>query len=151
LAQYAPPAELLARPADDFVASFVGRDRGYRGLSFADSMGIELTDVPTVVLGDVAASTSDSAHGWILVLDASRRPRGWLPSGAAADGGSITEGELAPGGSLYTLGTPLRGALDAALSAPSGLGVAVDREGRYAGVVTAQHVLHLIAKRWRES
>ena len=34
LAQYAEPAEVLSRPADDFVADFVGRDRGYRALSF---------------------------------------------------------------------------------------------------------------------
>ena len=28
------PAELLSRPADTFVAGFVGRDRGYRALGF---------------------------------------------------------------------------------------------------------------------
>jgi osmoprotectant transport system ATP-binding protein len=33
LAQYAPPAELLTRPADDFVAQFVGADRGLKRLS----------------------------------------------------------------------------------------------------------------------
>ena len=32
LAQVAEPAYLLAHPADDFVADFVGRDRGYRAL-----------------------------------------------------------------------------------------------------------------------
>ena len=35
LAQFATPAELLSRPADAFVAGFVGRDRGYRALGFA--------------------------------------------------------------------------------------------------------------------
>ena len=34
LAQFAAPADVLSRPADDFVADFVGRDRGYRALSF---------------------------------------------------------------------------------------------------------------------
>jgi osmoprotectant transport system ATP-binding protein len=34
LAQVADPAYLLTHPADDFVADFVGRDRGYRALSF---------------------------------------------------------------------------------------------------------------------
>ena len=34
LAQFATPAELLSRPADTFVAGFVGRDRGYRALGF---------------------------------------------------------------------------------------------------------------------
>ena len=35
LAQLAPPHELLSRPVDAFVAGFVGRDRGYRALGFA--------------------------------------------------------------------------------------------------------------------
>jgi osmoprotectant transport system ATP-binding protein len=33
LAQYATPMELLARPADDFVADFVGSTRGLRRLT----------------------------------------------------------------------------------------------------------------------
>jgi osmoprotectant transport system ATP-binding protein len=33
LEQYAPPAELLAKPANDFVAEFVGADRGIKRLS----------------------------------------------------------------------------------------------------------------------
>ncbi|GAB3909353.1 hypothetical protein GCM10029964_110770 [Kibdelosporangium lantanae] len=37
LAQYGTPAEVLRDPADDFVSGFVGRDRGYRGLSFWSS------------------------------------------------------------------------------------------------------------------
>jgi osmoprotectant transport system ATP-binding protein len=32
LAQYAPPTELLARPASDFVSRFVGADRGLKRL-----------------------------------------------------------------------------------------------------------------------
>lgn len=36
LAQIATPQELLARPADDFVADFIGRDRGYRILGFSE-------------------------------------------------------------------------------------------------------------------
>ncbi|ACU40075.1 ABC transporter ATP-binding protein [Actinosynnema mirum] len=131
LAQYAPPAELLSRPADDFVAGFVGRDRGYRGLSFADSGGLALGQVDTVGPDDAPGA----GDAWRLVLDADRRPQGWHPPGDAA---------AVPGGSLHELGTPLRGALDAALSSPAGLGVAVDPDGRYAGVVTAREVLDAI-------
>ena len=39
LAQFADAAEVLSRPADDFVADFVGRDRGYRALSFVVAGG----------------------------------------------------------------------------------------------------------------
>ena len=34
IAQLAPPERLLAAPADDYVAGFVGFDRGIRRLSF---------------------------------------------------------------------------------------------------------------------
>ncbi len=51
LAQLAPPAKLLADPVDDFVAGFVGRDRGYRALSFAAAPELSFTDEPTVRLG----------------------------------------------------------------------------------------------------
>jgi osmoprotectant transport system ATP-binding protein len=42
LVQYAPPGELLARPADDFVARFVGSDRGLKRLALLTVGGAEL-------------------------------------------------------------------------------------------------------------
>src|SRR5256714_1009862 len=42
LVQYAPPAELLAHPADDFVARFVGSDRGLKRLALLTVGGAEL-------------------------------------------------------------------------------------------------------------
>ena len=45
LAQYDEPGVLLSRPADDFVDGFVGRDRGYRGLSFLSSKELPLGEL----------------------------------------------------------------------------------------------------------
>lgn len=42
LVQFAPPGELLARPADDFVARFVGSDRGLKRLALLTVGGAEL-------------------------------------------------------------------------------------------------------------
>src|SRR2546423_1620402 len=42
LVQYAPPGELLAHPADDFVARFVGSDRGLKRLALLTVGGAEL-------------------------------------------------------------------------------------------------------------
>ena len=42
LVQYSPPAELLAHPADDFVAQFVGHDRALKRLGLLTVGGIEL-------------------------------------------------------------------------------------------------------------
>ncbi|TLM85531.1 ATP-binding cassette domain-containing protein [Pseudarthrobacter sp. NamE2] len=137
LAQYATPEEILRAPANDFVASFVGRDRGFRHLGFTPSDGVTLHQVPTIVQGP-SGSTSDpsAAGGWQLVVDEAMRPLGWSIPGS--------ETEVIPGGSLFHPGDSLRRALDAALSSPSGLGVAVDAEGRVRGVIRGGEVLALI-------
>ncbi len=137
LAQYATPEEILRAPANDFVASFVGRDRGFRHLGFTPSDGVTLHPVPTIVRGPSGHVSDPAAAGeWQLVVDADMRPLGWATPG--------TDTGLIPGGSLFRPGESLRRALDAALSSPSGLGVAVDSEGRVRGVIRGGEVLALI-------
>ena len=136
LAQYATPEEILRAPANDFVASFVGRDRGFRHLGFTPSDGVTLHPVPTIVRGRGGNADPDAAGGWQLVVDEELRPLGWSTPG--------TDGGLIPGGSLFRPGESLRRALDAALSSPSGLGVAVDEEGKVKGVIRGGEVLALI-------
>ena len=59
---------------------------------------------------------------------------------------TITDAHLVPGGSLYDVTSgSLRSALDAALSSPSGQGVAVDADGRVVGSVSADDVLTALA------
>ena len=143
IAQCATPDDLLAAPADDFVTTFVGRDRGYRRLSFVDPDGLPTGEVATARTGQPVPRDRD---GWVLALDDRDRPRGWIAPGSVVDG-ELTEDRLTAGGSLHTAGQPVRSALDAALSAPSGLGVVVDGRGAYTGVVTAQQVLDLLERR----
>jgi osmoprotectant transport system ATP-binding protein len=140
LAQYGTPAEVLRYPADDFVASFVGRDRGYRGLSFLESDDIVVDQVGTAKVG---VPYPEASGDWVLAVNDVGQPRGWLAPGFTVDG-ELTEDVLVAGGSLYERGTPLRGALDAALSSPASRGVVVDTDGRYVGVITARQVLDLI-------
>ncbi|HSO15001.1 MAG TPA: ABC transporter ATP-binding protein [Arthrobacter sp.] len=135
LAQYATPEEILRAPANDFVASFVGRDRGFRHLGFSPSDGVTVHPARTITPEELAHDGSASGE-WQLVVDDARRPLGWSGPGK----GSAT----VPGGSLFRKGDTLRRALDAALSSPSGLGVAVDADGRVAGVITAEEVLAVI-------
>ncbi|MET3933209.1 ABC transporter ATP-binding protein [Arthrobacter sp. OAP107] len=139
LAQYATPEEILRAPANEFVASFVGRDRGFRHLAFTTADGVTVHPVDTVTRGgDGKANQVETANpaAWRLVVDDQRRPLGWEGPGL--------DSELIPGGSLFRPGDTLRRALDAALSSPSGLGVAVDGDGRVAGVVKGAEVLSVI-------
>jgi osmoprotectant transport system ATP-binding protein len=145
LGQYATPSELLAKPADDFVSSFVGRDRGYRALGFLSATGVPVGPVATARVGGPAGQA-----GWVVVVDERNRPLGWLDCASTSD--TVTADGLVSGGSLYEVdgaaGTAgsLRNALDAALSSPSGVGIAVDKDGAVAGSVRADAVLDALAE-----
>jgi osmoprotectant transport system ATP-binding protein len=79
LAQYAPPAELLARPADGFVAGFVGRDRGYRGLGFLAAEGMPVHELARVEAGTAAGRAEELLDGgWAVVVDTHRGAPGGL-------------------------------------------------------------------------
>ena len=151
LAQLATPAQLLSRPADAFVAGFVGRDRGYRALGFAVAGELPLNREPVVRVGEELASTPGRAvDGWALVVDGADLPLGWLAVGGLAPDqlhGTVTTDLLNLGGTLATSHGTLREALDAALSSPSGRGVVVDDEGRFVGTISASEVLSRIESR----
>ncbi|MFK4082997.1 ABC transporter ATP-binding protein [Kribbella sp. NPDC020789] len=108
LAQFAPPSELLADPVDDFVESFIGKDRGYRALTFVTADELPLADVPAEL-----ARAEDGT------------PKGW------ANG----SGALAPVGATFQRGDSLRAALDAVLTSPVGKGVCVDETGKAVGII----------------
>jgi len=151
LAQLAAPAELLSRPADSFVAGFVGRDRGYRALGFAEAGELPLSDEQPVTLGATVREARDRAQDeWALVVDDDRKPQGWLAVGRMPDAvlaDPVTEQLLNLGGTLARTDGSLRSVLDAALSSPSGRGVMVDEEGRLLGTITAGEVLDRIEHR----
>jgi osmoprotectant transport system ATP-binding protein len=150
LAQFASPAELLAHPADAFVAGFVGRDRGYRALAFAAADGLPLAHEQPVRLGDtVGTARHRERDGWTLVINPDDAPLGWLSAiqlSASDVERQITTDLLDLGGTLAPIDGTLRETLDAALSSPSGRGVVVDQGGRLAGTVTASQVLERIER-----
>lgn len=139
LAQISDPAFLLAHPVDDFVADFVGRDRGYRSLQFQPAPKLPLAHEPTLVVGE---STVGASGEWVLVVDDERRPLGWVEPKRV--NGEVTSEALHRGGTVARASGSLRGALDAALSSPSRRGVIVDDSGSLVGTVRAHEVLSLI-------
>ena len=87
LAQLDPPAALLAHPRDDFVADFVGRDRGYRALAFSSAEAPPVHAEPTVRLGAALTGARESASdGWVLVVDDAGPPAGLGGPAAAGRG-----------------------------------------------------------------
>jgi len=144
LAQLADPAHLLAHPVDDFVADFVGRDRGYRGLGFQSVPELPLQPEPTVRLGATAAEVraAGAPDGWLLVTDDQQRPLGWIESSMVQ--ATVESAGLHRGGTVASVNGTLRNALDAALSSPSRRGVLVDETGAFVGTVLGHQVLSAI-------
>ncbi|ANS68731.1 ABC transporter ATP-binding protein [Streptomyces lincolnensis] len=143
LAQFAPPAELLSHPADEFVEDFLGADRGIRRLSFFSSAGLDLLTAPIVAVDATAEQITARDTGdapYLLVTDQGGRPLGWgEPRELAADG--VRPADLLPYGRPFVAGTDsLRAALDCAVLSPTGWAVAVDTEGRATGVVSQQAI-----------
>ncbi|WP_242902557.1 ABC transporter ATP-binding protein [Actinomadura terrae] len=138
LVQVAAPEDLLAHPADDFVAGFVGQNRGIRSLSFADTAELSLRDD---LVRPVTAAPADTAGlDWVLVVDEARHPLGWVRGKEVT--GPLADAALAPVGGTFQVGADsVRGALDAAVLSPAGLAVGVDGGGAVVGVTGGAELL----------
>jgi osmoprotectant transport system ATP-binding protein len=139
IAQLAPPEELLAAPVDDYVAGFVGFDRGIRRLSFVSTAGLQLDTSPVLPAEATVTEALSAGQPWICVTDA-QRPVGWVEAatlGALPGGTPLGQVPAEPIGHTFTVGTDsLRAALDAAVLSPAGQAVAVDGDGWVLGVAT---------------
>ena len=82
IAQYDTAEHILANPADDFVADFVGQDSALKQLSLQTLESIELEQTATVHAGDpVNLSVRQARHqqrDQVVVLDELDRPIDWL-------------------------------------------------------------------------
>ena len=84
----------------------------------------------------------------MLVKKPDGTPYAWIKADGVTmhrDGKSLYDSTIA-GGSLFRPDDSLRQALDAALSSPSGSGVAVDGDGKPIGGVLADDVLAALKK-----
>ncbi|MGW5415160.1 ATP-binding cassette domain-containing protein [Actinomadura geliboluensis] len=145
LVQVDSPEDLLARPANDFVAGFIGRDRGIRRLSFVPSASVPLNE-RGVLPADTPVSEAP-AEGWVLVVDGDRRPLGWAAADVLPSTGVLGDARLAPVGHTFDTETDsVRAALDAAILSPSGRAVSVDAAGRLVGIADQQNLTTAIAR-----
>ncbi|WP_330281959.1 ABC transporter ATP-binding protein [Streptomyces sp. NBC_00588] len=143
LAQFAPPAELLSNPADDFVEDFLGADRGIRRLSFFSTADLGLLTTPIVAVDSTAEQISERSAGdvpYLLVTDVEGKPLGWSEP-ARLTAGAVDPERLLPYGRPFEHGKEsLRAALDGAVLSPTGWAVAVGADGRVTGVVSQQTI-----------
>ncbi|MFE9068341.1 ABC transporter ATP-binding protein [Streptomyces violaceusniger] len=134
LVQCAPPAELLASPADDFVAGFLGAERGLKLLSLST-----LADLPQ----EPAPADGDR---WRLVTSERGEPLGWRDTEGP-------DGDRAPLRPVRALrdGDSLLTALDESLASPAGLVARVDADGVLTGVTGRERIHEFAGRRHAEA
>jgi osmoprotectant transport system ATP-binding protein len=145
--QYDTPEAILANPADDTVAGFVGAGASLKQLTLLRVRDVELQqDALTVTVDETPASVREklqaSRKHFALVLDARRRPTRW-----------VHVRELTSATSLANLGKPLRDivslqstlqdALEAMLAEGGSVPVTGPR-GEYAGTIQLDTVIATI-------
>ena len=91
--QFATPAELLGRPANEFVADFVGADRGLKRLAVTGIDAADLEQPPVVhvndSLADARGALERTGARWAVVLDDAGHLHGWLSADQAAGAGTV--------------------------------------------------------------
>ncbi|MEU5163137.1 ATP-binding cassette domain-containing protein [Streptomyces sp. NPDC020875] len=139
--QYDTPAAVLGTPATDYVARFVGADRGLKRLSVTRIEAADLEQPPVArvdeTAGGAAARLRAEGARWAVVLGTGGELHGWVAADALAIAGREgTVGELARRMEAWVpLGAPLKKAFGEMLQHDAGWIAVLDGD-RFAGVLT---------------
>ena len=142
LEQYAPPDELLAEPANDFVADFLGAERGLKRLALVPVSAVKAESGPVVTPGDDGRRALEVAEAygsdWVVVVDADRQLLGWAHAGEVAERGRVRDAEIRPFQLQVRADDSLRAALNAMVQSRTGVAVRVSDGDHYEGIVTLE-------------
>jgi osmoprotectant transport system ATP-binding protein len=148
LAQYDAPDVLLAKPVDDFVAEFVGADRGLKRLSLRRVGDLHLLPAPSAREGDDANAARDAVrragYATLVVVDGAGCPQGYLPVDRIGNG-TVDTRSLRPLGGVGRPDMPLRDALSLMLSQTGSHLTVVDGDGKLSGYVSADLISEALA------
>jgi osmoprotectant transport system ATP-binding protein len=144
LEQFGTPDEILAAPASDFVARFVGADRGLKRLSLTRVGDLDLAPGATARVGDDAVearrSIATGPLAYLLLLDADDRPLGWIRGERLPGSGPLDETLVSDTSPLLDRRTTLKDALSMLLDDDVQAGVVVDRRGVFKGLVQVDQI-----------
>jgi osmoprotectant transport system ATP-binding protein len=148
VAQFGTPAEILANPASEFVARFVGADRGLKRLALSRVGDLDLVQPAIGAIGDDAADARRRAReapfGYLLLVDAARAPVGWIPEDSIPTTGVLDASHANPVSPSVNRRTTLKDALSMMLDADVQAAIAVDRTGAVVGIMTVERVIQMM-------
>jgi len=139
LRQYDSPAAVLGAPADDFVAEFVGADRGLRRLAVTSILVEELEEVPVVradtPIEEVRRRAEGSDVPWAIVVDEAGRLAGWV---AAEHLDTSSALRVRPMEATLHRSATLKEAWSVMLRYDAGWVAVLDDDRRFLGVLTPE-------------
>jgi osmoprotectant transport system ATP-binding protein len=142
LAQYATPEDLLAEPASDFVADFLGAERGLKRLALIPVSAVKAEPGPVVSPDDpgerALAAAEAFGSDWVVVVAEDRRLLGWVDAAEAAKLARVGDAEVRPFKLQVNADNSLRAALNAMVQSHTGVAVRVSGGDRYEGLVTQE-------------
>ena len=151
LAQFGPPAEILATPASEFVARFVGTDRSLKRLSLFRVGDLTLERPVVAHTGDDAAPVKqhvkNSLHGYVLLVDEDDRPISWIAESEIPASGRLGAAMGTPAEPVLDRRTTLKDALALLLDADVQAGLVVDRRGALRGMVRVFGIAAFVQER----
>ncbi len=145
IAQIGAPAELLAEPASEYVARFVGADRGLKRLSLYRVGDVSLEPAPMARPGEEVALVRRRAQAeeatFVLLVDEAERPIGWLEVADLPASGALEPDAADPMSPILDRRDTLKDATSRLLDEEVGSGIVVDRSGRVLGLLTLAAVM----------
>ncbi len=148
LAQYDSPDSILANPADDFVAQFVGADRGLKRLALSRLGELKLLEATEVKVGDspdeVRRRIASAAREELVLVDGAGKPIG-LVSASRLNGQPVSPADATALGTTARRDTSLRDALSALLTDGRRSLVVTEDDGRFAGLVSVELISSALA------
>ncbi|WP_183472238.1 ATP-binding cassette domain-containing protein [Mycolicibacterium iranicum] len=144
--QYDTPQNILASPADDTVAGFVGSGASLRQLGLLRVKDVALETRPSVHRGDsvdhVRSVIAGSECDWAVVLDDRERPVSWVREGRLRHADSLADAVETL--DLVSTQSTLEDALEAILAEQHASAVVAGPGNRYMGVVTLDTLIDTI-------
>lgn len=145
--QYDTPEAILANPADDTVAGFIGSGASLQQLTLLRVRDVELATCPTALESDspeaLRAQLLPRPRAWGLVLDARQRPLRWVNARHLRDVGSL-RGIGEPIGEIVSTQSTLQDALEALLAGRSAQTVVTGPRGQYVGLISIDTLIGTI-------
>jgi len=145
--QYDTPEAVLANPADDTVAGFVGAGAALKQLTLMRVRDIELSDVPAFgenePVESMNAALGSDPQAWGLILDERRRPVRWTDRRHLTGVGSLRDVGV-PIGELVSTQSTLQDALEALLAEGNATATVTGNRGEYVGTITIEQLIDTI-------